>query len=233
MATYNWLQNIQAVILDMDGVLVDTEPIHMKAFEIFLKRYNIETKQDYLISMIGLSIENNFEMILKDYPHFNVHNIQALIDERNNLYIDLLKETALEPISGITDLIDYCHCNNIKIGLASSSDRIQIDTILESINNNPNCNLNISDAFNTIVSGDSVDQKKPAPDIYLKAIENLNIPADMTIAIEDSQAGILSAKAAGITCLALKNPYFDVEKMSGHEIAIDTIHDLVEMLFEN
>ncbi len=216
----------------MDGVLVDTEPVHMKAFEIFLEKYNIETNQDYLISMIGLSVENNFEMLLNDYAQFRAKKVQSLIDERNNLYIDLINENPLSPISGITDLIDFCLNNKIKIALASSSDQIQINAILENISNNSNGEINISSVFNTIVSGDSVEHKKPAPDIYLKALENLNITASHALAIEDSQAGISSAKHAGLTCLALKNPYFEIEKMSGHDLALNTIHDLVEMLFE-
>jgi len=231
LATYKWLQNIKAVILDMDGVLVDTEPIHMKAFKIFLEKYKIQTNQDYLISMIGHSVESNFEMLARDYPQFKEKNIHHLVNERNDLYISLIKETPLQPISGITDLIDVCLNNEIQIGLASSSDQAQIDAILESLSNNQNNDVNISGVFNTIVSGDSVKNKKPAADIYKKALEELNIPAQAAIAVEDSQAGVTSAKSAGITCLALKNPYFDIKKMSGHDLALNTIHDLVEILF--
>ena len=76
---YKWLNDIKAIILDMDGVLVDTEPIHMNAFKIFLEKYNIKTNQDYLISMIGHSVENNFEMLIKDYPRFKEKKVQKLI----------------------------------------------------------------------------------------------------------------------------------------------------------
>lgn len=232
MVAYKWLKNIKAVILDMDGVLVDSEPIHMKAFEIFLQKYHIETNQDYLTGMIGHSVESNFEMLKRDYPAFKKENIQRLINERNELYIDLIKQTSLKPISGITDLIDTCLNNDIKLGLASSSDQNQIDAILESINKNTENKINISNIFDTIVSGDSVQNKKPEPDIYLKALQNLDISAQSAIAIEDSQAGISSAKEAGLTCLALKNEYFNVATMKGHDHTLNTIHDLVEILFE-
>lgn len=232
MITYKWLKNLKAVILDMDGVLVDTEPIHMKAFRIFLKKYNIETNQEYLISMIGHSVEANFRMLIKDYSQFKGKKVQSLIDERNAVYIELIKKAPLKPISGITDLIGFCQNNDIKIGLASSSDQIQIDTILENLDNNLDNDIKISGVFDTVVSGDSVKNKKPAPDIYLKTLENLNVPAKNAIAIEDSQAGITSAKLAGLTCLALKNPYFDMVEMSGHDLVLNTIHDLVEILFE-
>jgi beta-phosphoglucomutase-like phosphatase (HAD superfamily) len=229
---YTFLHDIKAIILDMDGVIVDSEPIHMNAFKIFLEKYSIETNPNYLISMIGHSVESNFEMLKKDFPQFKEKNVQKLIDERNAIFIDLIEKSALQPISGISELIDFCLNSGIKLGLASSSDQIQIDAILKSISNNTDNDINISNVFKTIVSGDSVSHKKPAADIYLKALENLNVPATSAIAVEDSQAGITSAKAAGITCLALKNPYFDIEEMTGYDLALNTIHDLVELLFE-
>jgi beta-phosphoglucomutase-like phosphatase (HAD superfamily) len=232
VAIHNDLKNIKAIILDMDGVLVDTEPIHMKAFEIFLKKYNIVTNRDYLMRMIGHSVENNFTVLLADYPALKQNSLPAMIKERNNLYLELLRQTPLKPISGIPDLIDFCMNNNIKLALASSSDQPQVDTVLESLTINAENDLNISGVFHAIVSGDSVRHKKPQPDIYFKALQKLGIDAKEAIAIEDSQAGISSAAAAGIKCLALKNPYFDLRKMSGFYLALETVHDLVEILFE-
>ncbi|KAA3613044.1 MAG: HAD family phosphatase [Calditrichaeota bacterium] len=233
MAIHNWLKNLRAIILDMDGVLVDTEPIHMQAFKIFLEKYNIDSNQEFLISMIGHSVEENFKMLIKKYPQFRPTDFKNLIDERNAIYINLINETSLKPISGIADLIDYCLNNDLKIGLASSSDQNQIEAILQSLKNNNENDIDLSAVFNTIVSGDSVDHKKPAPDIYKKALKNIKINASSAIAIEDSQSGISSAKSAGITCLALKNPYFNIEDIHGQDMILETIHDLVELLYEH
>ena len=89
--------------------------------------------------------------------------------------------------------------------------------------------LNFYNSFNTIVAGDSVREKKPAPDIYLKVLDNLNVAADQAIAIEDSQAGVNSAKNAGIFCFALENPYNNVNRMSGPDYILKSLLDFFKV----
>jgi beta-phosphoglucomutase len=226
------ISKVQAVILDMDGVLVDTEHLHMKAFEIFLNRYGLKAEKEFLLSLIGASIEDNFKMFFKQFPLFKDKDIKVLIDERNALYLDLIKKEPLAPGSGVIELLDFCMNHDIKTGLASSSDKEQIDLILLKLNSNKNYELNLHNTFHTIVAGDSVKQKKPAPDIYLKAIRDLKVDPKQVLSIEDSQAGITSAKNAGIFCFALENYYNDVYKMKGADYIIKTLHDVVEILFE-
>ena len=226
------IKNVQAVILDMDGVLVDTEHLHMKAFEIFLEGYGLKVEEEFLLSLIGASIEDNFKMFYERFPLFKDKDMTSLIAERNALYLDLIKKEPLTPISGVIEILDFCLNNDIKTGLASSSDQEQVDQILMKLNKNKDYELNLHNTFHSIVAGDSVKQKKPAPDIYLKALNNLQVDPKQVIAVEDSQAGILSAKNAGIFCFALENYYNDVYKMKGADYIVKTLHDVVEILFE-
>jgi len=226
------IKEVKAVIFDMDGVLVDTEHLHMKAFELFLEEYDLKVEEDFLVAMIGVSIEDNFKMLFERFSQFNGKNIQQLISDRNRIYLDLLKMGFLEPISGLIEVLDFCLNNDIKTGLASSSDREQIDLILKKLSSNKNYELDLNNSLHTIVAGDSVKEKKPAPDIYQRAITDLNIDAKHIIAIEDSQAGITSAKSAGIFCFALENSYNDVYRMEGPDYILNTLHDFVEFLFE-
>jgi beta-phosphoglucomutase-like phosphatase (HAD superfamily) len=232
MIDLDFLRTVKAVILDMDGVLVETESVHMNAFYEFLKRYGIEADDAFLRSFIGYSVEENFIMLRDKFDTFKTEPLQNYIDERNKLYIELLKADQLEPMPGIIDLLDICINNNIKLALASSSDKIQIDTILNNLNANPDFELNLYNVFAAIISGDSVSAKKPAPDIYLRALKELNLPAAHTIAVEDSPAGVSSAINSGIFCIALKSPYLPAADIKGQDISIDSIYELVEALFE-
>lgn len=224
------LNNIEAVILDMDGVLVDTEHLHMKAFELFLAQHSLKVEQDFLRSMIGTSIEDNFRMLFERFTVFRGQHMQEMIDARNRIYLDLIDQEPLQPISGIIEILEYCKKNNLKTALASSSDKQQIDKILLKLNSNHNRTLNFYNSFNTIVAGDSVRDKKPAPDIYLKALNELQEDAKRTVAIEDSQAGITSAKNAGIFCFAFENPYNNVYQMSGTDYILNSLHDFVKYI---
>ena len=226
------IKKVKAVILDMDGVLVDTEHLHMEAFKLFLEGYGLKVEKDFLLAMIGASIEDNFKMLFEHFSRFNGEDIQQLISDRNKIYLELIKKESLEPISGVIETLDFCLNNDIKTGLASSSDQEQIDLILERLSTNKSYELNLYNSFHTIVAGDSVKEKKPAPDIYLKAISNLGIDTKQIIAIEDSQAGINSATKAGIFCFALENSYNDVYQMAGPDYILKTLHDFVEILYE-
>jgi beta-phosphoglucomutase-like phosphatase (HAD superfamily) len=214
----------------MDGVLVDTEPVHMNSFNIFLAQFGIETDPKYVEGMIGISIEENIEMILKDFPQHKDEILKTNpVKYRNDLYLQLLSNTKLSPIPGIEELIDHCKAKKLKLGLASSSDREQIDAILSNLNSGTT-KINWPTIFDTIVAGDSVKQKKPFPDIYQKALDNIGCQAAHAIALEDSQAGVTSAKQAGLYAVALRNPYFDADKMDDVDLIVDSVDALVRLL---
>lgn len=233
MQVHKELKKTKALILDMDGVLVDTEPLHIKAFEIFLHKYGISTNEKFLRDFIGYSVEDNLKMLFKEYPEFKGLDMQKAIDTRNKIYLELIKNQQLKPLDGIKELIDFCLSKNIIIGLASSSDKIQVDSVLTNISTNPANNLDLYSIFSAIVSGDMVAQKKPWPDVYLKALSEINIEAENALAIEDSQAGIKSAKNAGMLCAALRTPYSDVDQMSGFDWIINSIQDQIDLFIKS
>lgn len=233
MPIENVLENVNAIIFDMDGVLVDTEPLHMKAFDIYLKEKGIEEPPPFLQTLIGHSIEDNFIMLYKKYPVLRNDSMAEMLAYRNDLYLNLIRSEKVLPIAGITEILDFCASHNFKIALASSSDTIQVNTILEKLDHTIACNFNFRKVFNTIIAGDTVAKKKPAPDIYISALNRLAVSGETTIAIEDSQAGVSSAKAAGVFCLALENPYNDVHRMQGADYIIKSIYHLLHLLKNN
>lgn len=226
------IQSIKAVVLDMDGVLVDTEPIHMESFRLFMEELNISSSKEERHSFIGYSIAQNIKTINQKYLKGREINIDEGVRHRDEIYIKLLKEIKPPPIRGIIDLINHCYNNGIKLALASSSSREQIDIILTNLSDNPNIKVSPYDFFRSIVSGDDVARTKPAPDIYKKALNDLGLPGGRCLAIEDSTAGIRSSKSAGLFCFALKNDFADDKKLSEADALIDSISDVVDLLYQ-
>ncbi len=188
----------------MDGVLVDTEPIHIKAFQIFMDNLGLEYEPAYVHSFVGYSIDQNVRKINRDFLAGRKISVDEGVRQRDEIYIALLKESLHAPLDGVMDLQRFCETKHIVTALASSSWHEQVEMILNILDNN---GFPLRKKFQSIVDGDQATERKPAPDIYLKSIANLKLPASACWAIEDSAAGVNSAKAAGIHVIGLASPF--------------------------
>ena len=220
-------KDLCAIILDMDGVLADTEPIHIEAFRVMLKEYNIVADEEFLISFIGHSVENNIDAINSRYFESHPLPITETAKYRDDIYLKILQGSDLKPMPGIEDFLLFCASHGIRLALASSSIREQIDVILSRLTSRSNDILSYENSFRVIVSGDMVAHKKPAGDIYQLAVQKLNFSADRCFAVEDSVAGIQSAQAAGLKCFVLKNEYNDEADIAFAHGRIDSIKEIV------
>jgi HAD superfamily hydrolase (TIGR01509 family) len=224
------INKCEAIILDMDGVIVDSEPIHAESFHIFLDKLNVSYTEQFISDLVGHSVDYNIRAINQEYLSKDPLDINEGIKTRDALLLSLITEKSLKPLEGIEDLILICKKNNIMVGLASSSVRKQIDAILINLSQNNEHNINFQTIFDVTVAGDEVSQKKPAPDIYHKAIQTLAIDRKRCIAIEDSGAGIISAKASGIFCVALRNQFLKDNDASLADLVINSIDEIVKMI---
>jgi beta-phosphoglucomutase-like phosphatase (HAD superfamily) len=219
-----------ALILDMDGVIVDTEPIHVDSFRVFLKRRDIIAPEDFLLGLIGHSVEENVREIHRTFFKQEVPDLKREVREREAIYLELLQERGISPQPGLEHLIGFCQKTRIDLALASSSIREQIQVILEKLTEAPGTIYDYHGIFSVIVSGEDVDCKKPAPDIYLLALAQLGVDRSRCMAVEDSPAGIESAKSAGLKCLAARTGYIDAEKLSAADGIIDTLNEVPDMM---
>jgi len=224
------LSRCEALILDMDGVIVDSEPIHGEAFRIFLDKLKVPYTEEFISDLVGHSINHNINTINETYLADRPLKIEEGIKIRDSLYLDLITNRSLKPLDGIEDLISICKKKDIKLGLASSSVREQIDAILKNLSHNSDKRINFQTVFDITVGGNEVKNKKPAPDIYKKVMQSLGIDKNNCIAIEDSGPGILSAKANGIFSIALRNQYLKEKDALTADLIINSINDLVEMM---
>jgi len=187
---------LEAVIFDMDGVLIDSEPFHLDVNEKIFENLGINLSEDEYLSFIGTTHKDMWTTIKNRY---NLpQGVPELVNMQISGNIEYIKNEEIEEINGITNLLSRINSENIKIGIASSSPT----EVIELVTNK----LGIRDYFSSIVGGEKIKKGKPAPDIFLKAAKCLNAKPSDCIVIEDSKNGVQAAKTAGMKCVGFKNP---------------------------
>jgi HAD superfamily hydrolase (TIGR01509 family) len=185
-----------AVIFDMDGVLIDSQPLHYELDMRVLKSCGHAAELSTVVPYTGMSNPDRWPKYKEDLQL--EQEPEKLIEMAEEAMRDLFTNANFKPIDGIPQLIDGIKILGIRCGVASSSSHELIQLVLEKIF--------LEKKFDFIVSGEDVSEGKPSPEIYLKAAEKAGVAPNLCIAVEDSPAGILSAKNAGLTCIAYRNP---------------------------
>ena len=188
-------KKISLVIFDLDGVIVNSEPLHENAKRRILSEAGIVENIDLSWS-IGKPNKELWTLLIDKYKLSK--STEELEETQYNYILQEIEEKQIAPTEGLLDLLQWLKENNIKIGLASSSNRFYVLAIL--------AHYNIIIDFNYIVAGDDVARKKPSPDVYLRVLELCGEPANYAIAIEDSRAGSEAAVSAGLQCIGYLNP---------------------------
>ena len=207
---------MKAVIFDMDGVLIDSEPLHTLADNQILIDSGITAPATYFERFVGWTNQSMWEEIKKDY-HIAA-SAEELMELQMPLKIKLLQAGDYIPIPGIVDLLEQITGMNIPIAIASSSPRQFIEAVLEK--------LGLKNYVKLWLSGEEVERSKPAPDIFLKVAELLNVNPNDCIVIEDSSSGVSAAKKAGMRCIGFRNINSGNQDLSGADIIVNKIDDI-------
>jgi HAD superfamily hydrolase (TIGR01509 family) len=185
---------VQAVIFDMDGVIVDSEPYSMQALIDVLRQYGIDPSAADIRRSYGRRIRDDFRDYFSRYG-VTAHLETAIAHKEARYYH--LAAGHLQPFAGVLALITRLRERGYRLGLASSGDRVKLAFGMQA--------LGLNGTFEAVVCGDDVTHSKPNPEIYLTAAQWLKVPAVECVAIEDAPAGVEAAKRAGMRCIAVAN----------------------------
>ena len=207
---------MKALIFDMDGVIVDSEPMHTAVTIEVMQSYQVHFTTAEMDRFIGMSMRGFFSILKKE------HGLAAPVEEMIQRQIDgiyrHIKEDPQQPVPGILEILAYLKSRGIPAAIASSSPKILIEAIV--------ARLQIADAFSLLLSGEDFPRSKPDPAIYLTAAEKLGVnPADCLV-IEDSQNGTIAAKDAGMRCIGFQNPNSGQQDLSRADMIVPVLTNL-------
>jgi HAD superfamily hydrolase (TIGR01509 family) len=204
----------------MDGVIVDTEPVHHYAYNQHFKQLNIEVTPEMYATFTGNSTKNTYEKLKS---HFEIaESVPDLVEVKRNLFNDAFdSKEDLCLIDGVEDLIKELHHNGMQLVLASSSANVTIDRVFR--------RFGLHQYFTHLVSGEDFPNSKPHPAIFEHAAKLSQTSVENCIVIEDSTNGIIAAKAAGIYCIGYES--FNT-KLQDYSKADKVIKDFSELNFE-
>ncbi|MEQ9620115.1 MAG: HAD family phosphatase [Deltaproteobacteria bacterium] len=203
---------IKAVIFDMDGVMIDSEPLWEKTERVLLARRNIDYSPEYRDQIVGLNQNDSGKLLVET---FNLkESITEIISERVEI-LTAIYEEELELVPGLIPLLNELRANNYPLAVASSSPLRVVNFVLDM--------FSLRDYFSEVVYGECTENGKPHPDIYLHTAGRLGVEPSECIAIEDSINGVKSAKAAGMFCIAVPDKRLSPEQFRTADLTIDSL----------
>lgn len=208
----------------MDGVIIDSEPIHQELQEQLFKRHNISIGPEEYQTYIGRSSKNMWQELIKKHS-LSISIEEVLKQDRDQYYQRLKSEPDLSPIPGVYELIQSLHDEQIKLVLASSSTMNSINVVLEL--------FELSHFFSHKISGADLQFSKPNPEIFLVAADLSNSTKGKCVVIEDSHHGVTAAKSAHMKCIGFQNPNSGNQDLTSADMIIHHFKELtVSMIME-
>ena len=212
---------IRAVLFDMDGLIVDTEPIHFMAFREMMREYGHEIDDSLMPSFVGFPEAENIRDLKR------IYSLDApaaeMAERRYGLFMKLIRFEPFSVFPGFWELSEEVRRRGLKQAVVSSSTAEQIEVILGRLfDTRPELGSPQS-YFEAIVSGGDIAHNKPAPDIYLHAAERLKVAPQECLAFEDTPPGVQAAVTAGMTVIAVPNEYTRTLEFPGARAVVNCL----------
>lgn len=206
----------QVLIFDFDGLIVDTESIGVGIFEDAFSRVGLTFDLDAFVKLVGLATGGDYDPWTIYADHTGKYSPEEVRERYNKKVDEAVRHS--EPLEGVLDLIEEAKSNGILLAVGSSSSKDWVHPILE--------HFGILDKFDTIVTCDDVVDGKPAPDIFLKVLNNLEVKPENALVLEDSSNGTIAANLAGIRVVVVPNAITSREDHSSANYILPSLKHL-------
>jgi beta-phosphoglucomutase-like phosphatase (HAD superfamily) len=193
---------LRAVLLDLDGLIADTEPLQVEALRAAVAPLGVTLSDDYVAAkIVGVSDAQNARDIVADFGLEVAAD--AILDRKERQFLSMVAARPPAPMPGLWEFLDAIRPRLERVGVVTSSKADAVDVVLRGIRSSDGGAL--ASHFDLVVTGTEVAAVKPAPDLYRLALAWLALPAGDCLALEDSAAGVQATRAAGVRCIAVPN----------------------------
>lgn len=203
---------IRAVVFDMDGVLLDSEPLHQIVVNDLLAEHGVQLTEELYSHYLGTTLEYTWEDLIRRF------SLPGDIAWWASRYSDAIIESYRQhsvPSPGAVELVEGLRARGIPLAVASSSRAGWVEVALNT--------LGVRAAFDVVVTGDMVTRSKPDPEIYLLAARRLEVDPRYCLAIEDAPKGVKSARSAGMTVVGVRTEYTAHLTLDGAAVVLDDL----------
>jgi len=217
----NFPKNVKCVIFDMDGVIIDSEEIHKKAYYETFNAIGVDVSDNLYKTFTGSSTINAFQKLVN---HFNLNlNPEELVLDKRRRYVNFFEnDPTLHLVKGVEETIKYFYNKGLTLILASSSAMVNINRVFN--------RFDLNQYFTAKISGADLTESKPHPEIFEKAALLGSTSKEQCIVIEDSDNGIKAANDAGIFVVGYQNPMAEDQTLENANLIIDDFSMLKELL---
>lgn len=211
---------LKGIIFDMDGVLINSEPFHYQVWKEALRRRGIDVDYEVYKPCIGSTVGFLMKLL---HDAYGIDRYDANLPiEVKKIKQELIEKRGYPPlIPYVKEMLERFKQAGYSMGIASSSPQSYIENVTKF--------WGIDSYFKVLVSGETVEHPKPAPDIFLKTADMLGVSPQDCIVIEDSENGCKAAKAAGITCMAYFNPDSGKQNLQSAAVVVEGFEEIDAM----
>ena len=211
---------ISAVIFDLDGVLLDSEPFHDQTTTSILESYGAKGAYEAIRPYVGRSSADLWAAMKAKYDI--PASVEDLVELQWKKNVAGIPDSGLERSEGLSELLDYCHEKGIHIAVASSSRQDYVEAVFDL--------LDLWKYVEVFATGAEVKNGKPMPDIFLLAATRLNIDPERCLVIEDSTAGVQAGRMAGMYTLGYENPTSGGQNVSAADVVIKSLSEVPKII---
>lgn len=218
------MNGIKAVLFDMDGVLINTEPLHYRMWKEAFRNRGLEISYDVYKGCIGATDAFLMDLILDNYGR-DFRGDEKLLEDWRTIEKRMLEEEGFPEMSGVREMLSGLYEAGFLLAVASSSPLARIEAAMDY--------LGVKQYFSLLNTAENVEHSKPAPDIYLDTAEKLGVKPEECVVLEDSANGSVAAASAGTICVGLDNPDSGDQNLECARVIIKSLQEFTPELIRS